>query len=87
MAKAFFVVVRAAFLAAWPVHWVTPTLRALGLPLSYSLTLSALSIVGLALVYYVAALRLWALLPDLPDLPVVEPFKALAVNLWARCSS
>lgn len=84
VAKAFFVVVRAAFLAAWPVHWVTPTLRALGLPLSYSLTLSALSIVGLALVYYVAALRLWALLLDLP---VVEPFKALAVNLWARCSS
>ncbi|GAA5841336.1 hypothetical protein JCM9279_000617 [Rhodotorula babjevae] len=80
VAKAFFVVVRAAFLAAWPVHWVTPTLRALGLPLSYSLAISALSIVALALVYYVAALRLWALLPDLP---VVEPFKALAVNLWS----
>ncbi|KPV77434.1 uncharacterized protein RHOBADRAFT_51290 [Rhodotorula graminis WP1] len=84
VAKAFFVVVRAAFLAAWPVHWVTPALRALGLPLSYSLAVAALSIVGLALVYYGVAVRLWALLPDLP---VVEPFKALAVNLWARCSS
>ncbi|GAA5889673.1 hypothetical protein JCM8208_001093 [Rhodotorula glutinis] len=84
VAKAFFVVVRAAFLAAWPVHWVTPTLRALGLPLSYSLAVSALSIIALALVYYGLALRLWALLPDLP---VVEPFKALAVNLWTRCSS